>query len=371
MAAIFPFGYPLPTAFYLVLYVLTIIGHVIFMNYVLAGCCYLAFVNVFPGSRENPRHKQPLAVMLADWMPFAISAAITMGVAPLLFIQILYKERFYTANLLLSHRWMIMLPVLILGFYLAYVVRSWLYREPLRFTRVFVAVLAFVCFLFAAASWSENHLLSLDRESWPQLYESKLLRYPTIELVPRVIMWLVGAFPTLCVLIAWQFLIARRYGKNGGLHAPNHLSAISLSGLVLALISAVAYALLAVSGIAKVLRQPSHLVYLAIALLGWGIQFAGWLQVRRTQALSMNRLALISTGMMMTLLGATVLRELHRLSRVDITSLFSQHATLYQSGGFRAFLFFAVVNIILIAWSIRIVARAARQTRPKNSESVS
>lgn len=368
MAAIFPFGYPLPTAFYLVLYVLTLIGHVIFMNYVLAGCCYLAFVNVFPGSRENPRHKQPLAVMLADWMPFAISAAITMGVAPLLFIQILYKERFYTANLLLSHRWMIMLPVLILGFYLTYVVRSWLHREPHRFTRFFVAVLAFACFLFAAGSWSENHLLSLDRESWPQLYESESLRYPTIELVPRVIMWLVGAFPTMCVLLAWQFVIAKRYKKNGGEHAPNNISAISLSGLVLAVIAAVAYALIAGRGITQVLRQPSHLVYLAIALLGWGIQFAGWLQVRRTQALSTNRLALISTGMMMTLLGATVLRELHRLSRVDITGLYAQHASFYQSGGFRVFLLFAVVNTALIAWSIRIVARAVTHARPQNSE---
>ena len=33
----FPFGLPLPTAFYLTVYVLTLMIHVVFMNYVHAG----------------------------------------------------------------------------------------------------------------------------------------------------------------------------------------------------------------------------------------------------------------------------------------------------------------------------------------------
>ena len=63
------------------------------------------------------------------------SAAITAGVAPLLFLQILYQREFYTANLLLFNRWMAILPVLIVGFYSLYLIKGdwlWQQRWPLR-----------------------------------------------------------------------------------------------------------------------------------------------------------------------------------------------------------------------------------------------
>ena len=39
----FPFGFPIPTAFYLTLFVVTLVLHVLFMNYVLAGTAWLAW----------------------------------------------------------------------------------------------------------------------------------------------------------------------------------------------------------------------------------------------------------------------------------------------------------------------------------------
>ena len=40
---IFPFGFPLATAFYLTLFVVTLVLHVLFMNFVLAGTAWLAW----------------------------------------------------------------------------------------------------------------------------------------------------------------------------------------------------------------------------------------------------------------------------------------------------------------------------------------
>ena len=114
----FPFDEPLATAFYTILLVLTFAMHQAFMHYVLAGSLYVAWASLFPGSNRQPtnsvilvlpRNERPLALILRDWMPFILSAAITAGVAPLLFIQIVYQRQFYTANLLLSWRWMIQL----------------------------------------------------------------------------------------------------------------------------------------------------------------------------------------------------------------------------------------------------------------------
>src|SRR5690606_13473055 len=119
---IFPFAYPWQTAFYLTVYMLTLALHVVPMNCVLAGSMVLfgATVNT---RRKNGNQANGNAASgalyfsdwLRDWMPFLLGVAITAGVAPLLFVQILYQKNFYTANLLLFNRWMAILPVLIVG----------------------------------------------------------------------------------------------------------------------------------------------------------------------------------------------------------------------------------------------------------------
>ena len=95
MNTAFPFGFPFATGFYLVCYVLTMVLHVFFMNYVLAGSAYVATTRVFARRGEPGTTKTAYHVLL-DWLPFSLSAAITAGVAPLLFLQVLYQHGFYT-----------------------------------------------------------------------------------------------------------------------------------------------------------------------------------------------------------------------------------------------------------------------------------
>ena len=83
MDQVFPIGFPGPTAFYLTLYVLTLVVHVLFMNYVLAGTAYLAIRSL--GGRPPNRGSATISGVLSDWMPVMLSGAITAGVAPLLF----------------------------------------------------------------------------------------------------------------------------------------------------------------------------------------------------------------------------------------------------------------------------------------------
>ena len=62
--------------------------------------------------------------VVRDWLPAVLGLAITTGIAPLLFVQILYKRQFYTANLLLFNRFMLLLPALIVAYYMLYLVKS-------------------------------------------------------------------------------------------------------------------------------------------------------------------------------------------------------------------------------------------------------
>ena len=119
MSMPFPFDLAWPTSGYVALYLVTLLTHALFMSYVLGGALAVAFVRLH-GVRENG----PVTRTFIDWLPFALSAAITAGVAPLLFVQILYQREFYTANLLSFHRWMAILPVLIGAFYLLYLLKA-------------------------------------------------------------------------------------------------------------------------------------------------------------------------------------------------------------------------------------------------------
>lgn len=112
----------------------------------------------------------PLAAALRDWLPFVLGLAITFGIGPLLFVQLFDGGAFYTANLLLSHRFMLLLPALTIGFYLLYVQKTdWRWVRS-RVGRIVVPAAAFACFGFTAWSWSENHLLAQMRAEWPQTY---------------------------------------------------------------------------------------------------------------------------------------------------------------------------------------------------------
>ena len=51
---------------------------------------------------------------------YGISLAITTGIAPLLFVQLLYQQYFYTATILIGWAWLLFVVLLMLGYYAAY-----------------------------------------------------------------------------------------------------------------------------------------------------------------------------------------------------------------------------------------------------------
>ena len=137
-------------------------------------------------------------------MPFALSGAITAGVAPLLFVQILYRQQFYSANLLLGWRWMVVIPVLVIAFYLLYVVKSKVVSQLALPVRLGLSVSVAACFLFVAFCWTANHLLSLDRPSGPRLMVLGDAVRSMRALLLRLLTWVAGTFPTMSILASWQ-----------------------------------------------------------------------------------------------------------------------------------------------------------------------
>jgi len=113
-------GEPGPSWLFHFLLVLTFFLHLIFMNLALGGTLLAWFSHI----RAKGRSGDPNAVLASRMMgvnAFAISLAITTGVAALLFVQIIYQQYFYTATILLGWIWFFFLVLLTGGYYAAYV----------------------------------------------------------------------------------------------------------------------------------------------------------------------------------------------------------------------------------------------------------
>ena len=360
MNTLFPLGLPAATAFYLCLYLATLVVHLMFMHYVLAGSIYLAVGRLMGKARCQACRWQSI---LVDWLPFATGLAITAGVAPLLFVQILYGREFATANLLLSHRWMAILPVLIVCFYLLYLQKSgWIARRAWAW-RPAVAAIACAGFLFIAWSWTENHLLMLDRTAWPGMYATGSLWYESAGVLPRLAAWCFLAFPSLAIELAWQGrLLGARLDEPAaadirvlGFSPVRRLAVTALSGWAGTLLAAVAYWPAITAPARAAIAGPLGGPWLIVAAAAIVMQVAAWSIALVSDRLSRGMLIAMTAAWVATLLGLAVARETIRLAAVDLATGEELHQTALGIGGLPVFLLFAILNAVAIGWCIRTV----------------
>jgi hypothetical protein len=353
----FPFNQPAPTAFYLTLYLGTFVLHILPMAYVLAGSAVM-LGRTLAGAKPAD---DPLLDHLRQWLPFVLSAAITAGVAPLLFLQILYQREFYTANLLLFNRWMAILPVLIVGFYALYLTKGdwlWQKRWPLR-AAVTAAILA--CFVFIGWSWTENHLLSVaGQKVWTEQYIANRIGYATNELLPRMGTWLGGVFPVMAALVAWPL------ARTATAQTARQLVILALGGLVISLGCAAWYLGTMGASLRSAVLNSDCRVWQAAVVVGILLQIAAWILVLRSSALAPLPRWIALSGTILAVTGVAVLREALRTTRLDLAGLLPQHQAAATVGGFWLFAIFLILNFAIIAGCIYLVARSL-QPPPKQN----
>ncbi|MGB6853512.1 MAG: hypothetical protein WBG49_13090, partial [Thermoanaerobaculia bacterium] len=97
VGAVDPFPIPGPAWLFHVLLVFTFFLHALFMNLTLGGTLIAAFAQVVSGGKGND-YRAILAGRLMAVNSIGISLTITTGIAPLLFVQVLYQQYFYTAT---------------------------------------------------------------------------------------------------------------------------------------------------------------------------------------------------------------------------------------------------------------------------------
>lgn len=304
---------------WLALYLLTWVLHAVFVSYVLVGSAY-ALVQALRG-REDP-----IAERARDLLPFMLGSGITAGVAPLLFLQLLYQERFYTANLLLGPRWGAVVPALIVGFYALYLAKA-----SVRWRKIALAV-ATAAFLFVAWSWTELHLVMRDDAAWKAMYGAGDRFYGQGDVIPRLALWL-GAMPIVFATVAlWLGGPSRR------------LAAIAVGGHVVA---GIAVAWLCVRG-AAVTEAHGWLYLLAAAV---AVELAAWLWLARSQSSAAS--SVITGATAAALVAGAVVREAARLAVLEPARQAAREAS-----GFPVFAVTAIVGVVAIAFVWRTIKAA-------------
>lgn len=349
MNALIAISLPAATTGYLALYVVTFAVHFVLMSYVLAGTISLLC------RAETGSATAKLQRIIRDWLPFMLGLTITAGVAPLLFIQILFRDRFYTANLLLFHRWMSILPVLIVDFYLLYLIKSSWFDRRSPWQRTGIIALTTLGFVYVGISWTENHLLSLQPlEVWTAKYVSAIPFFVTIDLVPRAAIWLAAVFVIFPSLLCWQLASHRIDGEQ--IDARRLCSRVSLTALGLASVAQVVYVFFVAPSVRSAMLQPEGIGLIVAALLTTGGVAAAWLvERRRANSGQPPQVLVLMVATSLWVLTNSLLREVVRCVPVDLAALAERHAAAAEVGGLVAFFVFAVINAILIAYCIRLV----------------
>lgn len=308
---------------WLVLYVVTFAIHIVLVGYVVAGTAY-ALIQSVRGKHDA------IAEGVRDRLPFMLGLGITAGVAPLLFLQLLYQWRFYSANLILGPRWGAVVPALVVGFYALYLAKASIVAR----TRKLALATGLLCFVFVAWSWTEIHALMHDESAWRVMYAAGDRVYTHATIVPRLVMWL-GAMTTgFATLAAWW---AR----------PEELRRLAVIGTVGRIVSVAA------------ITGAMTWLDLEVDARGWGVvlaaavavELAGWMWLSRRP--DGAGLSLVTAAGSAALVAGVIVREAPRLELVN-----PERHTALDASGVWVFAVTAVAGVVMIGWIVRTIRRA-------------
>lgn len=160
------FGIPAPSWVFVCLLNLTLVAHFLFLGYVFTTTLMGIFWSLAP---EGSAAKWMLR-KTERFLPVALSFAVTLGVAPLLFVQVLYHPYFYSANIMIGFQWFAIVPVLIFAFYMIYILNKGvlLGRRIPRLCEAAGRLAIFICILFVGVTHTTNALLAMNPDIWQQ-----------------------------------------------------------------------------------------------------------------------------------------------------------------------------------------------------------
>ncbi|MCL4477986.1 MAG: hypothetical protein M1381_02640 [Deltaproteobacteria bacterium] len=353
-----PVGIPFYPLAFQILLVLTFALHIVFVNFVIGG----SFMAVYSYFRTG-KHYRALSKAFAKATTINLSLAIVLGVAPLLFIQVIYDPFWYTSNVL-SGSWMIgILFVLMSAFSFAYT--FYLKLDKGKSHIAVWGILAFLLVILAAVIMHAVSYQALLPEKWFEWYTNNNgvnlygTRLHAFQL-PRFLHFIAASFAltgVFMMLYSWYFW--KREDMDS-----TYLAWVGKTGAEMAVFFTV---LQMAAGVWWLLSLPAtfHLYTNYMFLTGVSFAIIMLLALIKAQTDPRKYALPVASIMVITVLAMSSLREVLRMLYAGKYnySIYSYKLNLsYDSTAL--FLASFVMGLIIVGYMLTVVFKMGRSSKP-------
>jgi len=171
------------------LLMLTFPLHLFAMN-AMVGTALTAFVCHL--RRESSYHQ--LSHELAKVLPFLIAFTVNLGVAPLLFVNVLYGHLLYTSTVIMGLFWLAVIPIVIVAYYLAYIY-DFSFKK-LGDQAMFAILVVLLLLMVVGFIFTNNMTMMISPASWSRWFTTPggtLLNLADPTLMPRYLHMMTGS----------------------------------------------------------------------------------------------------------------------------------------------------------------------------------
>jgi len=206
----------------------TFLLHLLVMN-IMLGWAIIAFCN-HAFKQTIPSENR----LISQKLPFTIAFTVNFGVAPLLFLQVLYGQFIYTSSVLMAVFWLSIVALLIFAYYAAYIYNLQFFRLPGLHTLLCGLIAVFL--LAIAFFFTNNMSLMVSPESWVRYFEhprGMLLNFGDTTLIPRFLHTVMASIAIGGLALGLYYDWKLRHGDHAAAaHIPSAMRWFSLATII-------------------------------------------------------------------------------------------------------------------------------------------
>jgi hypothetical protein len=205
-----PDAIPVSWGWFQALLLLTLFCHILLMN-VMLGTAFIALINHL----GNNGRSTPCTREISQKLPFTIAFAVNFGIAPFLFVQVLYGHFLYTSSILMAVFWLSIIALLIAAYGLAYVYKY--QYTKMADSRALISGMITLLFLVIAFFFVNNMTLMQLPSSWSRYFVHPgglLLNLGDPTLFPRYLHFMISAVAVGGLAIALYFSYQQKKGAT-------------------------------------------------------------------------------------------------------------------------------------------------------------
>lgn len=321
------------------LHLLTLALHLLAMNFVLGGAIVVLFAALRGGA------KSPALRRLTGLFPVAMSATVTLGVAPLLFLQLVYPRQAYAAAIVSGWYWLLVVAVVLVSYAAFYVTAD--RSERSGTVSVLPLLVAVAGLVYVSIAYGSIFAMAERPDLIRELYakdQSGLVWNPAAG--DYLLRWL---HMVLGAVTLGGFFVALLGGDDAGTYRLG--KTFFVSGMALGSLVGIAYLVSLMPIMAALMRTPA----------AWALTAAIVLLLGAMHLFFKRKFVASGAALFLALLGMVYVRHVVRLLRLAGQFDPSAWPVAPQWGPFFLFLVCFVLALGVLAYMLRLFFGAPRQ----------